>query len=493
MLANDTSDQRFLEKVRPLRPARPEIPARYDFLVIGGGASGIAAAREAKRLGAERIALVEAGILGGDRLAYGAVPMLALLGGARKAAKRADLSDKRRIFAETMEMMRRKRNRLADDCSAAKLTSEGIDLFFGRAAFDGPKSVAVDLGGEKVRLEFAKALIASGATNAVPQIPGFSELKPLQLGDVFDFETLPERLAVMGAGPHGVEVAQAFARFGSEVYLIDKADRVLPQGEERASELLLRQLEEDGVKVRLLAGVLEARQRENGVQLQIERFGNDERIEVDRFLVFAGRVPNVKGLALENCGVEVSSGAVLVNGHLQTTARGIYACGDVVALARSPQSAEAQATLAVRNALKFGRESISDLVVPWVAFTEPEIAHVGRTEAELKAAGAEFRKVGISFTEQERGLIEEEDGEMEILLGPKGEILGADAIHPIAGELLAEISLAMARGLKLQELAGIHRPFPTRIRALGELAEAERRRQQSAGPGARLRALLRKG
>ena len=493
MLANDTSDQRFLEKVHPSRPVRPDIPDRYDFLVIGGGASGIAAAREAKRLGAARIALVEAGILGGDRLAYGAVPMLALLGGARRAARAADLPEKRKIFAETLEMMRRKRNRLADACSAQRLAEEGIDVFFGYASFESPKSVSVRLGNERVELAFSKALVATGARPAVPAIPGFSELKLKNLGDMFDLERLPDRLAVLGAGAHGVEIAQAFARFGCETTLIDKADRVLPQAEERASELLSRQLEDDGVKLRLRAGVIEARQRADGVSLRIERFGNEEEILVDHLLVLAGRTPNVDGLSLDLCGAETSSGSVLIDEHLQTTAPGIYACGDVVALARSPQTAEAQATLAVRNALKFGREKISDLVVPWVAFTEPEIAHVGRTKAELERAGAEFRAVSVSFTEQDRGLLEEEDGEMELALGPKGEILGASVVHPFAGELLAEISLAMARGLKLQELAGIHRPFPTRIRALGELAEAERRHQQSAGPGAKLRALLRKG
>lgn len=475
MLTQGSSDQRFTAKVQPSNWQNPPPASRYDFLVIGGGASGVAAAREAKLCGAQKVALIEATRLGGDRLAHGAVPMLSLLAGSREAAQVSDVIVRQRAFTECLEMMRRKRAKLADAISADRLTEEGIDLFFGHARFDTPTEVVVEQSGELLQLEFTKALITSGARPTIPQLPGFETISYRTPETIFELERIPERLAILGAGAQGVEMAQAFARFGCRVSLIDKSERLLPEAEHRASELLERALAEDGVQIKLHTSVVGVQSVNRAIQLRLNRFGNDELLEVDELLVAVGRTPNIENLSLELAGVETVQNGIFVNDTLQSTSKQIYACGDVIGERLSRQTAEAQAIMAVRNALTGSKKRLSQLIVPWVLFTQPEVAHVGMNSELLNAQEIAFRRLSINFTEQERGVIEEEDGELELLVNSDGIILGASAIHPLAGELLAEVTLAMAHHLPLQALAGIHRPFATRIRALSQLAEEELR------------------
>lgn len=477
MELHGSSDQRYASMVQPAHWENPTPATRYDLVVIGGGASGIAAAREAKLCGAKHVALIEATRLGGDRLTHGTVPFLSLLTGARKAAHITDIIERNRHFVQTLEMMRRKRAKLASAISAERLVEEGIDLFFGTARFHSPSEVMIDWSGNSELLLFSKALITTGARATIPQLAGFDQIPFRTPETLYDFEKVPERMAILGGGGQGVEIAQVFARFGTRVTLIDKADRLISEAELYASDLLERTLADNGVQIKLHTSVTSAKKVEGALQLQINRLGNDELLEVDEVAIAIGTTPNTHNLSLELAGVETVQNGVFINDNLQTTNRQIYACGNVIGDRLSRQTAEAQAILAVRNAIRGERGKLSELVAPWLIFTDPEIAHVGSSSEELTAKEIPFQRLAIDFTDQERGVIEEEEGVLEILIAPNGTILGASAIHSIAGELLAEISLAMARKLKLQDLAGVHRPFATRIRALSDLAEEQKRLQ----------------
>lgn len=477
MILKGSSDQRFLAKVQPQTWKNPTPLPLYDFVVIGGGASGISAAREAVRLGAEHVALIEGNRLGGDRLAFGTVPMLSLTVAAREAKELTDILARKGAFSEAMEMMRRKRAKLADNLSAERLQEEGISLFFGHARFHHPKEIVVERSGEVLQIAFHKALITSGARAVIPRFSGVETVPYRTFETVFDIEKLPERMVIWGGNSTAVEAAQTFSRFGCRVTLIDQAERLLSDAEPHVSDAMERILSEEGVRIKLHTSVLEGSSSGEEIKLRLSRFGNEELLETDEFLIAAGKTANVDHLSLDLAGIETTTGGVLVDNTLRTTTKQIFACGDVIGERFAGQTAEAQATLAVRNGLKGGRERFDRLVIPHVIYTDPEIAHVGALAEVMTEKGIEFRRLSINFSETDRGVIGEEDGELELLLAADGTILGATVIHPLAGELLAEITLAMTHRLPLQALAGIHRPFATRIRALTELAEEELRRQ----------------
>ena len=460
----DEYERLRLERVRPANWVNPDPAKRYNLVVIGGGTAGLVSAAGAAGLGA-RVALVERGFLGGDCLNTGCVPSKALLASARAANP---------DFGAAMERMRQIRAEIAAHDSAARFRDLGVDVFLGEARFVARD--AVEIGG--ARLDFARAVIATGAYPTVPSIPGLSDAGYLTSETVFDMTAMPPRLAVVGGGPIGCELAQAFARFGCRVAVIEREERLLPAEDPDASEAIRAALSADGVELALGAVLVEVERTPSGVRMAIDEPAGRRSVEADAVLVAAGRSPNVAGLDLDAAGVKLDDrGRMRVDDRLRTTNRRIYAAGDVVGGRQFTHLSDAHARIVLRNALFFGRAKASALTVPECTFTDPEVARVGHTLASAAAAGRRARAFEHPFDAVDRARLEgEEQGFARVLVGEGSDaILGATIVGRHAGELIALVALAIESDAGLADLAGIVWPYPTHAQVLGVLADQYQR------------------
>ena len=481
------ADKRLLANVRPEGWTNPEPEGRYDLVVVGAGTGGLVSAAIAAALGA-RVALVERALMGGDCLNFGCVPSKAVLRAARSWAEARDSA--RRFggpeavgegdFPSVMERMRGLRADVSGVDGAERFRSLGVDVFLGEARFDGPASVAVD----GTRLRFRRAILATGARAAVPPVSGLANTPFLTNETLFDLTELPRRLLVLGAGPGGCGLAQAFARFGSRVSVFDVQERPLPREEPEASAVLLSALQADGVSFLGGAGAVGVAGGKGGIELTFERGGTLHRREGDALLVAVGRVPNVE-LGLEAAGVAFTPGGVLVDDRLRTTNRRVYAVGDVASPHQFTHAADAQARLAVRNALFLGRGKASALLIPSATYTSPEVARVGPTLQDLRDSGLAVETVTVPFHEVDRAKLDGDEGGFVRLHLRKGgdEILGATIVAPHAGDLIAQVTQAMKQGVGLERLGDVIFPYPTTAEALRKAADRHRRRRLT--PGAR--------
>jgi len=464
--------------VHPADWLAPTPAPRYNLVVIGGGPAGLVAALGAIGLGA-RVALVERHLLGGDCLNFGCVPSKALLQSARAVRRLRDaaalgvhLDGTVRVdFGAVMERMRAVRADLAHHDSAARLADAGIDVFLGDGHFLGPDTVGV---GEH-RLRFARALIATGARAARPPIPGLDQVDVLTNETIFELTELPQRLVVIGAGPIGAELAQAFALLGSTVTLVDRGARVLPREEPEASALVQDALIADGVEL-LLDAQIEGLTLANGQKrVAVRVSGAVRHVDCDAVLLAAGRQPNVEGLDLETAGVAFTARGVQVNDHLQTTQPNIYACGDVASAFQFTHAADFQARIVLQNALFFGRKRVSSLVIPWVTYTSPEVAHVGMS-TEAAQARADLTPFTVPLADVDRARADGDIvGYARVFADKRGRIHSATIVTEDAGELLAELTLAMTHGLSLGAIASTLHPYPTRSELLFKVASAYNR------------------
>jgi pyruvate/2-oxoglutarate dehydrogenase complex dihydrolipoamide dehydrogenase (E3) component len=462
-------DRLRLERVRPPDWVNPAPAKRYNLVVVGGGTAGLVSAAGAAGLGA-RVALVERGLLGGDCLNTGCVPSKALLASARTSSGRSAPAD----FAAAMARMRRIRAELAAHDSAARFRDLGVDVFLGEARFVARDAVDVDGG----RLSFARAVVATGARPDVPPVPGLSDAGYLTSETVFDLTALPPRLAVLGGGPIGCELAQAFARFGSRVVLVERDERLLPREDPDAGETIRAALAADGVEPALGAMLVEVERTPSGIRLVLDDPAGRRSLEADAILVAAGRSPNVEGLEPEAAGVELDErGRIRVDDRLRTTNRRVYAAGDVVGGRQFTHLADAHARIVLRNALFPGRAKASALTVPECTFTDPEVARVGHTVASAAAAGIGARAFAHSFGAVDRARLEgEEPGFARVLVEEASDaIVGATIVGRHAGELIGLVGLAIESGVGLGELASIVWPYPTRAQVLGAVADRYQR------------------
>jgi pyruvate/2-oxoglutarate dehydrogenase complex dihydrolipoamide dehydrogenase (E3) component len=419
--------------------------------VIGGGTAGLVSAHGAAGLGA-RVALVERSRLGGECLNTGCVPSKALLRSARavkevRAARGVgiDAAVTSVDFRRVMERMRERQAHLAWHDSEERLRSAGVDVFFGTASFQSPREISV---GDR-RLRFKRAVIATGSRPAVPPIPGLAEAGFCTNETIFDLVNLPRRLLVIGAGPIGCELAQAFALFGSEVRVSDVADRPLPREDAEASAVVRRQLESDGVRFELgrpLAGV----RREDG----------------DAILVAAGRVPALDGLNVTAAGIRHDGEGVLVNARLQTTSSHVFAAGDVASPYKFTHAADAMARVVVQNALFFGRRRASALVIPWCTYTAPEVARVGEIDGPA---------ITVSLTDVDRAVLDDHTEGFVRVHHDRGRILGSTIVAPHAGELIGHVAHVMRRRGTLADLSATIFPYPTYAEALRKAGDTYRR------------------
>jgi pyruvate/2-oxoglutarate dehydrogenase complex dihydrolipoamide dehydrogenase (E3) component len=478
----DEHNLRLLANVRPPGWVNPEPAPRYHLVVIGAGAAGLVAAAGAAGLGA-KVALIERHLLGGDCLNYGCVPSKALLRSARAAqacreaqAFGIQAADPRVDFAAVMARLRRLRADLSPNDSAQRFRDLGVDVFLGQAAFTGPDRVEVD----GRTLVFRKALIATGGRPVAPNLPGLAEAGYLTNETVFSLTSLPPRLAVMGAGPIGCEFAQAFRRLGADVTLLHKYPRILNKEDEDAALLLQDVLAGEGVRLMLACRPLSVSAGPTGKRIAYETEAGRAELEVDDILVGAGRAPNVEGLNLEAAGVRSEPGkgrGVLVNDRLQTSNPRIYAAGDVCGPYQFTHLADAQARMVIQNALFFGRRKMSRLIVPWCTYTDPEVAHVGLGEAEAARQGVAVTVFRRPLAQVDRAALDgEEAGYVKILVQQGTDrILGAAVVARHAGDMLSEITTAMAAGMGLDALAGVIHPYPTQAEAIRQAGDLYRR------------------
>lgn len=458
--------------VRPSRWVNPFPASRYDLLVVGAGPAGLIIASGAAGLGA-RVALVEKHQMGGDCLNVGCVPSKALIacGRAVAAARRAhELGVKgaegaRIDFQAVMERMRRLRARLARHDSAARYSEMGVDVFFGDGSFADRETFRV--GGATLR--FLKACIATGARAVELPIPGLKEAGYLTNETVFSLTELPRRLAVIGAGPIGCELAQVFARFGSEVTLLEAMPQILIREDRDAAQIVQRALERDGVKIVVgckISGVgcrMAVEGRSEGKTIIAEHGGKRHELSVDDILVGVGRAPNVEGLGLDVAGVEVDKAGVKVDDRLRTANPNIFAAGDIASPYKFTHVADAEARIVIANALFFGRGRRSRLTVPWCTYTEPEIAHVGMYEKEAEERGIPIDTFTVEISTMDRAVLDgEEEGFLKVHVRKGSDrIVGATMVAGRAGDLISEVTLAMTGGVGLKRLSSTIHPYPT--------------------------------
>ena len=463
----DEHNRRLVANVHPAAWDNPRAQSRYHLVVIGAGTGGLVTAAIAAALGA-RVALIERNLMGGDCLNVGCVPSKAMIRGARawtaaaEAAERfgAPATEGRGDFGRVMERMRRIRADISVHDSAARFRDLGVDVYLGEALLSGPDTVRVD--GQTLR--FRRAVIAAGSRPAELPIPGLADAGYLTNETVFSLTELPRRLAVIGGGPIGCELAQSFARFGSRVTLLEAGERILANDDAEAAALVAKALRHDGVEIvcgATIAAVEAGRGRHSIVYTGSASSGS---VEVDRILVAAGRRPNVEGLGLEMAQVQYDSkSGIDVDDRLRTSNPRIFAIGDIASPFQFTHVADAHARMVVRNALFFGRARASDLVIPWVTYTSPELAHVGIPPDAVARLPEEIDIVTVPVSAVDRARLDGEDeGFLKVYVKKKSdEILGATLVAEHAGETISQITQAMNQDIGLGKLSESIYPYPT--------------------------------
>jgi pyruvate/2-oxoglutarate dehydrogenase complex dihydrolipoamide dehydrogenase (E3) component len=489
----DEHNLQLLGNVHPPAWQNPQPAPRYNLVVIGAGTAGLVAAAGAAGLGA-KVALVERGLLGGDCLNVGCVPSKALIRAARASAQVRDAGGYGvRVppgaavdFPAVMERMRRLRTAISPHDSAARFRDLGVDVFFGQARFTGPGTIEVSdedagrIGNPSyvAVLRFSKAVITTGARAATPTVPGLVEAGYLTNETVFSLTELPRRLAVVGAGPIGCELAQACARFGSEVYLIEALHGVLPNEDRDAADIVKQSLRRDGVRLLCCGKDLRASRAADGKRLSVDSHGQRYDVTVDEVLVAVGRAPNVEGLGLENAGVTCDKTGVLVNDRLQTSNPRVFAAGDICSRYKFTHAADAMARIVVQNALLggipfLGGAKASALTIPWCTYTDPEVAHVGLYEQEAQRRGIAVQAFIQPLHDVDRAVLDGESQGFVRVLVTRGtdRIVGATIVASHAGEMISEITLAMTGGLGLKKIASTIHPYPTQAESIKKLGD----------------------
>jgi pyruvate/2-oxoglutarate dehydrogenase complex dihydrolipoamide dehydrogenase (E3) component len=472
----DEHNRRLQGQVHPSDWVNPTPSGRYNLVVIGGGTAGLVTAAGAAGLGA-KVALIERHLLGGDCLNIGCVPSKALLRSARAAAAVREAGafgvrvegDATVDFPAVMTRLRRLRADLSPHDSAARFRELGVDVYLGDGRFTGADTIEV--GGRT--LHFARAAIATGARAAAPDIPGLASVPYLTNETVFSLTELPRRLAVVGAGPIGCELAQGFARFGADVVLLESAAGILPREDREAAAVLRAALERDGVRILRDGRDLSVARGDGGIRWQLATAGREQEGIADALLVAVGRAPNVEGLGLEAAGVAYDRKGVRVDERLRTTNPKIYACGDVCSRFKFTHAADFMARIVIQNALFGGRRRVSELVIPWCTYTAPEVAQVGLTVEQARADGIAIDTFTLPLDRVDRAILDgEENGFVRVhVRRGTDRIVGATVVAAHAGDLIGELSLAMTAKIGLRGIGAAIHPYPTQAEAIRKLGD----------------------
>lgn len=458
----DEFNRELVRNVHPLDWVNPKPAGRYNLVMIGAGTAGLVTAVGAAGLGA-KVALIEHDLMGGDCLNVGCVPSKGVISAARAAAAvrqagafGVEAPDDMNVnFAAAMQRMRRLRARISPNDSAQRLRDLGIDVYFGQAHFVDSNTVDVD----GTHLDFKRAVIATGARAAAPPIPGLDAVEYLTNETLFSLTELPQRFGVIGAGPIGCEMAQALAQLGSEVFLVETTDGILPCEDRDAAEIVQQAITRSGVKLLCCGKKLEIK-HDGGLRFVAESHGQGYDQPIDKLLVSVGRTPNVEHLNLEAVGVDYDKKEVKVNERMQTTNPRIYAAGDICSPFQFTHTADFMARIAIQNALFKGRKKSTSLVMPWCTYTSPEIAHVGLYEHQAKEQGIEVDTYLQKFHEVDRAILDGEDEGFVKVHVKKGTdtIVGATIVASRAGDMISEITLAMTHGLGLKQIGSTIHP-----------------------------------
>jgi len=439
----------------------------FDLVIIGAGSGGLTAASFAAQLGA-KVALVEKNRIGGDCTWTGCVPSKALLKAAKVAhevriAARFGIVAAEPVtdMAAVREYVRRAVGQVYRLESPEELRREGIEVIEGQARFRDASTILVNQEAVRSRA----FLVTTGAHPRIPAIAGLSEVPFLTYEQIFDNDRLPGRLVVIGGGPIGMELAQAYQRLGSQVIII--AGRLLPKDEPEVAGLMRRVFEREGV--RFVSGRAESA-RTDGTGVVVATAG--EEIRGDALLLASGRIPTVAALDLDKAGVRYSDAGIPVDEHLRTNMKHIYAAGDVVGGPQFTHLAGWQGFQAARNALLPGNSRGFSELVPWVTYTDPEAAHAGITEEKARARfGEQIEVRRWEMNRIDRAVCEDDtEGFLKVVARDDGTLLGATVVHARAGETIAELVLAMNNKLKLSDLASAIHPYPTYAAAVQQLA-----------------------
>ena len=491
ILADEAAERERMDNVRPVDWLNPLPAQQYDLVVIGAGTTGLVAARTAAAKGA-KVALIERHLLGGTCLNIGCVPSKAIIRTSRVYAEMHHADQYGALvppripvdFALAMRRVRDIRARISRADSAQRLTAAGVDVFFGQAAFAGVDALTV----EGTTLRFKRAVIATGARPDLPSIPGLAEAGFLTNENAFDVSEAPRRLLVIGGGPLGCEMAQAFGRFGVRTIIVQKQPLFLPREERDAAQILSEAFMRDGIEVRLNTRVVNV--RTEGGQKIVDLVSDDyaSTVTVDAILTGTGRVPNIDGLALEAAGIEYDTHrGVHVDDFLRTRNRRVYAAGDACLAHKFNDTADASARIAVQNALFRGHQRLSALTIPWCTYTDPEIAHVGLYVRQARERDLPVDTFTIPMHDVDRAIADDEEvGFVKITVKERTDrILGATIVARHAGEMISEVTLAITARIGLRTLARVIHPYPTQAEAIKKAADACTR----AGARSRVRQL----
>jgi pyruvate/2-oxoglutarate dehydrogenase complex dihydrolipoamide dehydrogenase (E3) component len=461
----------------------------YDLISIGGGTAGLVSAAGGAYLGVKS-AIVERAALGGDCLWTGCVPSKALIASARLAhgmrhADRLGLTSAspKHAFAAVMDRMREARGVVEHHDDPERFRKMGVDVHFGGARFLSPTEVEVEGVGT---LRAKRFVIATGALPAPPPIPGLADVGYLDHHRVFDIDILPARIAVLGAGPIGLEMAQVFSRLGADVTVLEMQSRILPREDDDVALRLLSIMEAEGITFRLGARVDRVEADSDGKALVTS---DGDRLVADEIFVATGRRPATEGLDLERAGVATEEGAIKVDRTLRTSSPRIWAAGDVTGGLQFTHVADYQAKTVLRNALLPGSTKVQYDNVPWVTYTDPEVAHVGATQAEAEAAGG--TTYSYELDDLDRAIVDGvASGFVKISADRRGRILGATILGAHAGELLLPIVLAKKHGLKLSDISGTIFPYPTMVEGVKRAADAYQRTRLEGTGGQLLKKVI---
>ncbi len=484
----DTHNRQLVSHVHPDNWVNPSPADCYDLVVIGAGTAGLVVAAGAAGLDVGlKVALIERHLMGGDCLNVGCVPSKCVIRSARVMGELQRSTDYgievsgggvKVDFPSVMERMRRLRAGISHHDSAERFKKIGVDIFLGSGSFSSDTTITV--GNQTLR--FKKAVIATGAKATRPPLKGLEEAGFLTNESVFSLTEQPKRLAVIGGGPIGCELAQSFQRLGSQVVIFHRGNHLLNKEDPDAAEIVQTSLLKDGVELVLGCQMTEVITTSEGKVIHYVCNGQEKSITVDEILVGAGRSPNVEGLNLEGVGVDYDPRTgVLVNDNLQTSNPKIYAAGDICMKWKFTHAADAAARIVIKNTLfspfGFGKAKLSDIVMPWVTFTDPEIAHVGLYEGEAQDQGMDTNTILVPLSTVDRAITDSEtEGFVKILHEKKSDkILGATIVASHAGDMISEITTAIVNKIGLSQLSGVIHPYPTQAEGIKKAADAYRR------------------
>ncbi len=476
---SDEFNRALVSNVRPsewprLTPNRP-----YHLVVIGAGTAGLVTAAGAAGLGA-RVALIERDLMGGDCLNVGCVPSKGIISAARVAAavrNAADFSinvpgDVEVHFSGVMERMRRLRAKISRNDAAIRFRELGVDVYFGQASF--VDSETIDVAGQ--RLPYKRAVIATGTRASVPQVNGLRDIDYLTNETIFSLAELPKRLGIVGAGPIGCEMAQAFAQLGSKVLLVESEHGILPREDRQAAEIVCKSMRRDGVQLLCCGKNMEIKNTD-GLRLIVDSHERSYDEPIDQLFLAVGRVPNIEKLNLEAVGVDVNEKGIAVNDFMQTTNARIFAAGDVCSKYKFTHAADFMARIVIQNALfavgPFGKKRFSRLVIPWATYTSPEIAHVGVFEHDARESKEKIDTYTQHLSEIDRAILDGDDEGFVKVHTKRGsdKIVGATIVSKNAGDMISELTLAITNGVGLGKISSVIHPYPTQAEAIRRIGD----------------------